>query len=172
MTPIPELEQAYLANRARLLRFLVARGAGDAAEDLLQELWLRLAAGPDPRAACEPAYMMRAADRLMIDRYRSEKQAALREKAWVEAQPGLAANGADAPDSERELAARQQVVLVQQALDEMGPRAAAMFRRHRIDGLPQRVIAEEFGVSRGTVENDLRRVYARIAEIRRAIDEE
>jgi DNA-directed RNA polymerase specialized sigma24 family protein len=38
--------------------------------------------------------------------------------------------------------------------------------------LPQRVIAEEFGVSRGTVENDLRRVYARIAEIRRAIDEE
>ena len=172
MTAISKLEQAYLAHRAKLMRFVVARGAGDAAEDVLQELWLRLAAAPDLQAACEPAYMMRAADRLMIDRYRSDRQAALREKAWVEAQPGLTANGTDVPDSERELAARQQVELVQQALDEMGPRPAAMFRRHRIDGLPQRVIAEEFGVSRGTVENDLRRVYARIAEIRRAIDEE
>ena len=35
------LEQAYLAHRDRLLRFLRARGAGDAAEDLVQDLWLR-----------------------------------------------------------------------------------------------------------------------------------
>jgi RNA polymerase sigma-70 factor (ECF subfamily) len=172
MTPISKLEQAYLANRVKLLRFLIARGSGDSAEDLLQELWLRLAAAPDLRAACEPAYMMRAADRLMIDRYRSEKQAILRDKAWVEAQPGFAANDAAAPDPERALAARQQVVLVQQVLEEVGGRAAALFRRHRIDGSSQRALAEEFGVSRGTVESDLRRVYARIADIRRAIDEE
>lgn len=165
------LEQAFLDQRPRLLRFLAARGAGDAAEDLLQELWLRLAAASDPQAACGLAYMMRAADRLMIDRYRSEKQATAREKAWAETQPGLADNVAPDPGPERAIAARQQVALVQKALGEVGTRAAAMFRRHRIDGLSQRQIADEFGVSLSTVESDLRRVYARIVDLRRTFDE-
>jgi len=171
MPPATALEQAYLAQRDRLLRFLRARGAGDAAEDLLQELWLRLAAAPDPAAACGMAYMMRAADRLMIDRYRSEKQAALRDKAWAESQPGLADNIAPAPAPDRSIAARQEVAIVQQALEEAGVRAAAMFRRHRIDGLSQREIAGEFAVSLSTVESDLRRVYARIVDLRRVLDE-
>jgi len=171
MSSSDTLEQAYLANRARLLRFLVARGAGDAVEDLLQELWIRLAGAPDPRAAANFGFMMRAADRLMIDRYRSERQAGLRDKAWAEAQPGLADNIAPAPGPERSIAARQQVALVQQALDEVGERPAALFRRHRIDGVPQLALAEEFGVSLSTVESDLRRVYARVLDIRRAIDE-
>ncbi len=171
MAANPLLEKAYLAQRERLLRFVRARGAGDAAEDLLQELWLRLAAAPDPAAASGMAYMMRAADRLMIDRYRSAKQAGLREKAWAEAQPGLADNIAPAPGPERSIAARQQLAAVQQALEEVGERAAALFRRHRIDGVSQRALAEEFGISLSTVESDLRRVYARIVDVRRTIDE-
>ena len=160
------LEQAYLAHRDRLLRFLRARGAGEAAEDLLQELWLRLAAAPDPAAASGLAYMMRAADRLMIDRYRSEQQAALRDKAWAEAQPGMADGIAPAPGPERDLAARQEMVRLERALAELGPRPAAILRRHRIDGLTQRDIAAEFGISLSTVESDLRRAYARIVAIR------
>lgn len=165
------LEQAYLAHRDRLLRFVRARGAGDAAEDVVQDLWLRIAAAPDPQAAAGLGYMMRAADRLMIDRYRAERQARLRDEAWAEAQPGLMDNIAPAPDATRIIAARQQVAAVQQALDEAGHRAAAMFRRHRIDGIPQRDIAAEFGVSLSTVESDLRRAYARIVDIRSGTDE-
>lgn len=78
MASHPTLEQAYLAHRPRLLRFLAARGAGDAAEDLLQELWLRLAGAQDPEATAGLSYMMRAADRLMIDRDRSQGH------AWVD----------------------------------------------------------------------------------------
>lgn len=165
------LQQAYLAHRDRLLRFVRARGAGDAAEDVLQDLWLRLAAAPDPQAAAGLGYMMRAADRLMIDRYRAQRQARLRDEAWAEAQPGLAENIAPAPDALRTIAARQQVAAVEQALAEVGQRAAAIFRRHRIDGIPQRDIAAEFGVSLSTVESDLRRAYARIADIRSGTDE-
>jgi RNA polymerase sigma-70 factor (ECF subfamily) len=165
------LESAFLAQRERLLRFLRARGAGEQAEDLLQELWLRLAAAPDPAAACQIGYMMRAADRVMIDRYRSDRQARSREKAWAEVQPGLADNIAPAPGPERELAARQQVALVAEALEGVGERAAALLRRHRVDGVSQRALAEEFGVSLSTVESDLRRAYARIAAIRKVIDE-
>lgn len=165
------LQQAYLAHRDRLLRFVRARGAGDAAEDVVQELWLRLAAAPDPQAAAGLGYMMRAADRLMIDRYRAERQSALRDQAWSEAQPGLADNIAPAPDALRTIAARQQVEAVGQALNEVGERAAAIFRRHRIDGVPQRDIAAEFGVSLSTVESDLRRAYAQILDFRRRSDE-
>lgn len=171
MASTPSLEQAYLAQRERLLRFLRARGAGEAAEDLAQELWLRLAAAPDPVAAANPGYMLRAADRLMIDRYRAERQAASRDKAWAEAQPGLADNIAPAPGAERELAARQEVAAIERALADLGPRAAAIVRRHRIDGQTQRAIAAEFGVSLSTVEADLRRAYALIADARRALDE-
>jgi RNA polymerase sigma factor (sigma-70 family) len=160
------LEQAYLAHRERLLRFLRARGAGEAAEDLLQELWLRLSAAPDPVAATGLGYMMRAADRLMIDRYRSERQARSRDKAWAEAQPGMADGIAPAPGPERAFAAQQEVARLERALAELGARPAAILRRHRIDGLTQREIAAQFGVSLSTVESDLRRAYAAILAMR------
>lgn len=73
---------------------------------------------------------------------------------------------AAAPGPERELAARQEVARVERALAELGPRAAAILRRHRIDGLTQRAIAAEFGVSLSTVESDLRRAYAAILATR------
>ena len=171
MASTPQLEQAYLAHRPRLLRFLAARGAGDAAEDLLQELWLRLAGAADPVAAAGLSYMMRTADRLMIDRYRAQRQAGLRDQAWSETQPGQAENIAPTPDAERTITARQQFAAVEAALAALGERAAAMFRRHRIDGVSQRQIADEFGVSLSTVESDLRRAYRALADVRRTLDE-
>ena len=171
MASNPKLEQAYLAHRPRLLRFLAARGAGDAAEDLLQELWLRLARAADSEAAANLAYMMRAADRLMIDRYRARRQEALREQAWSEAQPGLAEDIDPSPDAERSIAARQHVTRVEQALAALGERPARIFRRHRIDGLAQRDIAAELGISISTVESDLRRAYRAVADLRRTLDE-
>lgn len=171
MTSHPQLEQAYLAHRPRLLRFLAARGAGDAAEDLLQELWLRLSAANDPVAAAGLSYMMRAADRLMIDRYRSQRQAQQRDHAWSQAQPGLIENIAPTPDAERSIAARQHFARVEQTLGMLGERPEAVFRRHRIDGVSQRDIAAEFGVSLSTVESDLRRAYRALADLRRELDE-
>lgn len=171
MPPEAHLEQAYLAHRPRLLRFLAARGAGDAAEDLLQELWLRLSGASDPQAAAGLSYMMRAADRLMIDRYRSQRQAQQRDHAWSQVHFGLAEDIAPTPEFERSIAARQHFARVEQALGALGKRPAAIFRRHRIDGVPQRDIAAEFGVSISTVESDLRRAYRALADLRRELDE-
>ena len=50
-------------------------------------------------------------------------------------------------------------------------RAVAVFRRTRIDGVTQRVIAGELGVSISTVESDLRLVYRALAELRERLDE-
>ncbi len=165
------LETAFVANRSRLLRFLVARGAGDDAEDILQELWLRLSQAADHAAAARLAYMMRTADRLLIDRFRSARQSQLRERRWVEALPGVAEGVSPAPDAGRVIESREHARLVEEALNEVGERPAAIFRRHRIDGTAQRQIAAEFSISLSTVESDLRRAYRAVDEVRKFIDE-
>jgi RNA polymerase sigma-70 factor (ECF subfamily) len=165
------LEAAFLAHRDRLLRFLAARGAGDAAEDVLQELWLKIAAGRTGPVASPLSYLFRAADTLMIDRYRSARQAERREHAWSEANDRAASGASDAPSVERQLIGREHARLVAETLAGLGERAAAIFRRHRVEQVPQRRVAEEFGVSLSTVESDLRRAYAALAALKERIDE-
>lgn len=165
------LEAVFLSNRERLLGFLRAHGAGDAAEDLLQELWIKIAAAPTGPVAQPLSYLFRAANNLMLDRYRSHQQATKRDHDWTEAATTLP-GASDEPSTERRLIAREQLTTMQRTIDALGQRAAAIFRRHRIDGVGQRDIAQEFGVSISTVESDLRRAYRTVIETRRRFDEE
>jgi hypothetical protein len=50
------LEAVYLDNRDKLLRFLRARGAGEAAEDLIHDLWLKVVGRSDGPIANPVAY--------------------------------------------------------------------------------------------------------------------
>jgi RNA polymerase sigma-70 factor (ECF subfamily) len=166
------LEGAFLENRERLVRFLVARGAGDAAEDLVQEIWLKIASGGSGPVASPVSYLYRAADRLLIDRYRSQRQEGKRARAWSELHHGTVPGVSDAPSAERDLAARDLARLVAELLADLEPpRVAEVFRRHRVEGIPQRQVAEEFGVSLSTVESDLRKAYAALAAFKERHDE-
>jgi RNA polymerase sigma-70 factor (ECF subfamily) len=107
----------------------------------------------------------------MIDRYRSQRQADKRNRHWSEASSGTEPGVADSPSVERQLIAREQARLVAETIEALGPRAAATFRRHRVEGLPQRQVAQELGVSLSTVESDLRRAYQALAELRERLDE-
>jgi len=164
------LEAVFFASRDRLLGFLRAQGAGDAAEDLLQELWLKISAAPTGPVAQPLSYLYRAANNLMLDRYRSQQQAVKRDRDWTETAT-TAPGQSDEPSSERRLIGREQLRLAEQRLDALGARAAAIFRRHRLDGIGQREIAGEFGVSLSTVEADLRRAYRAMIELRSEFDE-
>jgi RNA polymerase sigma-70 factor (ECF subfamily) len=166
------LESAFFDHRERLVRFLVARGAGDAAEDLVQDVWLKISSGRAGPIASPVAYLYRVADSLMIDRFRSRRQAARRDKDWAEIDSGAVPGVSDAPSAERQLAAREFVRLVAELLARLEPpRIAEVFRRHRIDGVPQKQVAEEFGVSLSTVESDLRTAYRALAELKERHDE-
>ena len=158
------IEGVLLANRDRIVRFLTVRGAGDAAEDLFQDLWMRLTDRPTGPIADPLPYIMRAANNLMLDRYRSARQSSLRDAAWTEA------SSAQKPSAETALISREQLARVEQAITATGDRSARIFRRFRVDGLAQREIAVEMGVSLSTVEADLRRVYAALAAVRRQFD--
>ena len=137
-------------SRGILLRYLRAHGAGDAAEDCLQELWLKISAARPGPIGNPQSYFFRMATNLMIDRRRAEVQ----------------------PDPERTAASRQQLAIVEEALKRLPARALDIFRRHRIEGRSQREIAAELGLSTSTIESDLRQVYRLLAEVRERIDEE
>jgi RNA polymerase sigma-70 factor (ECF subfamily) len=161
------LQAIFLANRATLLRFLVARGARDEAEDLLHEMWLKVAAAPTGPVASPLSYLFRTAENLMRDRHRATRQTALRERAWDESHSPASTGVSDAPSGERTLIARETLSRIERALDMVGARARDIFRLHRIEGLAQRDIAARMGVSLSTVESDMRKAYRAVLEARR-----
>lgn len=161
------LQAIFLAQRAALLRFLRARGAGDAAEDVLQDLWLKLESGAPQAPIAEPlSYLYRAADNLMLDRRRSSVRRSAREDAWGEAADGSEPGVSDAPSADRVLAARDELRRVQAALDALGDRTATIFRRHRVDGIGQRDIAAEEGISLSAVEKHLQKAYRALVALK------
>jgi RNA polymerase sigma factor (sigma-70 family) len=166
------LEGAFLENRERLVRFLVARGAGDAAEDLAQEIWLKISSARPGPIASPLSYLYRVADTLMIDRFRSQRQGSRRDRDWSELNLGAVPGVSDAPSAERQVAAGELVRRVAELLARLEPpRVAEVFRRHRIDGVAQRQVAAEFGISLSTVESDLRIAYRALADLKEHYDE-
>jgi RNA polymerase sigma factor (sigma-70 family) len=166
------LQQIFEQNREPLLRYLRAQGAGDAAEDLLQELWLKLSTAPPGPIASPRSYLFRAATNLIIDRRRSEAQARRREREWSSLADRLPDSAANDPGPDRQIAGRRTLALVEAELAKLPPRALSIFRQHRIEGRTQREIAAAMGLSASTIESDLRTVYRLLDELRRRLDEE
>lgn len=166
------LQQVFEENRESLLRYLRAHGAGDSAEDLLQELWLKAASHPGGPIASPRNYLFRAATNLMIDYRRSEFQGRRREDEWSSLADRKGNAVANDPGPDRSLDGRRQLAAVERELQKLPPRALAIFREHRLEARTQREIAARFGISASTVESDLRLAYRLLDEIRRQFDEE
>ena len=164
------LEQVYLLNRPALLRFLRARGAGDSAEDLLQELWIKAAAATDGPIRDPLPYLYRAANNLMLDRYRGRIREARRELEYAGDPQSPGEPGPATPSGEEAVISRQELRRAQEALTELGERTEAVFRRFRLEGASQRQIAEEQGISLSAVEKHLQKAYRRLIELRRRLD--
>ena len=169
--PPQGLQAVFLDNRDKLLRFLAAHGAGDAAEDVLQELWLRVSTANAGPITQPMSYLYRAANNLMVDRFRSRRQAEQREQHWTEAAGPTIPDRSDEPAADRRLVAREALAGAEAVLNDLGVRAATIFRRHRIEGVQQRDIAQDMGISLSTVEADLRRAYRALIDYRRSLDE-
>ena len=169
--PRGSLQQVYLAMRPMLLRLLLARQAGEEAEDILQELYLKLERPPRGPIGDAPAYLYRMAENLLLDRRRSKARAMRRDQAWLSTHRA-AGDADDAPDAERALIARERLATMERALDALPERCAQAFRRFRVDGAPQRAIAEELGVSLSAIEKDLQRAYRAVLDAEAAFDAE
>jgi len=162
------LQRILIDERARFVRFLRARGAGDDAEDVLHDLWQRVAAAPAQPVADPVSYLFRAAENLMRDRRRSDSSRARRQQDWHD----VSLPPHDEPPGVAMLIARERLGEAAEVLAALGPRVSTVFHRARLDAVPQPVIARELGVSLSSVEKDLQKAYRALAQLRKKFDAE
>lgn len=167
------LLQTFAAARPALLRFLVTRGAApDDAEEILQELYLKLLTETIGPVAQPRAYLYRMASNHFAGARRSAGRRVRREEEWTELRGGSDGAVDEAPSVEAALIAREQLAILQRVLDGLPERTRQIFRRFRVELEPQRRIAEDLGISVSAVEKHLSRAYAEIAAAKRLLDED
>jgi len=148
-------------NRVALLGFLTARcGARDVAEDLLQDLWIKVNSQPSGPVASPRSYLFRMANNLVLDRARGMQRAMRRDRVWVEAEQGpataLPEHQPDLSDPADEVLARkQEAQALHDAIAGLPAGAARALRLYRFEELGQTEIAQVMGISRSGVEKHL-----------------
>lgn len=154
------LEQLYLQNRSLLLRFLRARAhdAGEA-EDLLQELWMRLARQPAGPVGNGVGYLFQAANNLVLDRARERRRRNLRDRLWTEAELGqdtaMGELAAKTPSPVDALVEQEEVRQLQAAIDALPAGARRALLLHKIEDCSHAEIAARLGISRSGVEKHI-----------------
>ena len=162
-SPLPpepeEPVRTYLELRPNLLRFFAARlGSTEAAEDLMQELYLRAAKAAPGEAVQNPrSWLFTAGSNILIDLRRTGQRSAARDGAWTrDVQPSDdAAAALSTPTPETIVSGRQRLSRVLERVDAMPPRMAEAFRLHKLQGLSQAQTAQRMGVSQKAVEKHL-----------------
>jgi RNA polymerase sigma-70 factor (ECF subfamily) len=157
-TAAPEnpLLAVYLEKRANLVRFFAARlGSLEAAEDLTQDLYLKLSVMDAIEDVQNPmALLYRMGANLMLDRLRRERRSAAREDAWLKiARTTVGGEDVvDQPPADEALAGRQRLAQLIAGLDGLPPRMRQAFRLHKLEGLSHAETARAMGVSISAVE--------------------
>jgi RNA polymerase sigma factor (sigma-70 family) len=133
-----------------LVRFL-RRNWSDEAEvaDLRQEAYVRVyesATRQIPYLA--KPFLFQVVRNLIIDRLRQKSVVSIETIADFE----LLNVTNDDPSPEHQVEARQQIRLLQLALDELPPRCREVIILRKVEGLSQREVAQRMGITEATVE--------------------
>ena len=127
-------------------------GSPDAADEVLQEAYLRVERMPALGMVFHPrTYLFRMALNIAADRHRSERRRLARSEV-----ERLLRLEHDELDPERIAEARSSVRSLVQALDELPPRRRAIIVAARVEGLTVAKIAARFGVSTRFIERELK----------------
>ncbi|WP_208417442.1 RNA polymerase sigma factor [Sphingopyxis panaciterrae] len=165
------LMQTFMQIRPALHRFLIARGTSAAeAEDVLQEISLRLstdAIGPvaDPRA-----YLYKMASNQFQLHRRTEQRRTRREEDWVDSTSEEMREIDPGASAELQLIQREQIAILRAALDGLPERTRWVFLQFRVEGEAQKQIAATLGISVSAVEKHLTRAYGAIASTKLLLD--
>jgi RNA polymerase sigma factor (sigma-70 family) len=147
----------YEQHRSEILRFLRARTGNPAeAEDVVQELWIKVQAGDSGPVANGRAYLFRMAHNLVLDRLREQRRRQVRDGSWsVERSAGVTADG-DLVDpgqgTESELVVKEDLARLATAIEQLPAGARRAFCLHKLDGLSHSEVAARLGISRSGVE--------------------
>jgi RNA polymerase sigma factor (sigma-70 family) len=158
--PTTRLLEAYFARREELKRFFTARfGSAERAEDLVQDLYLKVATlDDDPPVANPGGYLYRLAMNLMLDQVRQQNRARARDSAWRrDHHQSLGGDDiADEPSIEDALTAKRKLALLMAGLDALPAQTQKVFRLHKFEGLTHAQTAARLGMSQRMVEKHIR----------------
>lgn len=154
-----QLDALFREEAPRLLSFFRrTTGDADAASDLLQESFARIARIPSLAQIRRPAaYLQRVARNLLLDRHQEKAS-----RGWRHEPLHEDVSIAVAPSQEAEMEARQLLELYEAALSSLSPRSREIFLLSRRDGLTYKQIQASTGLSMGTVEYHMMRALAHI----------
>jgi RNA polymerase sigma-70 factor (ECF subfamily) len=153
------LTRAFFERREALLLFLASRTRSMAmAEDLVQDLYVKLTASPPQGEVKSPqALLYRMAVNMMTDQMRSRQRSARRDGEWREATHDRI-GGEDVvrePAADEVLLQKERMRLLAVAVAELPPQMQRAFRLHKLEGKSQAETAEIMGVSRKMVEQHI-----------------
>jgi RNA polymerase sigma factor (sigma-70 family) len=173
-SPQSGLKDLYREHRAALLRFVAARCGDPAdAEDILQDLWLRLDTVGTGPIGNGRAYLFRMSQNLVLDRLRERRRREQRDDQWMTATFERDVRLPDTPDSadgaEVALIKRQDAKLLARAIAQLPTGAGKVLRLHKLEGLSQSEVAATLGISRSGVEKHM---AVAMAHLRRALAED
>lgn len=163
------LTQLFGELRGELLRFLAARiGDRSEAEDLVQELWLRVSTVDPGPIANGRAYLYRVAQNLVLDRVRERRRRERRDGEWADSQTiKVAGEAADArPNAADAIIEREDAAALAAAIAALPEGAGRAFRLHKLEGLPHAEVAARLGISRSGVE---KHIAVAMTHLRRAL---
>jgi RNA polymerase sigma factor (sigma-70 family) len=145
--------QEVLPLEPMLTRFLQRNWRGESEiTDLRQEIYARVyEAACRERPLMVKPFMFQIARNLVIDRLRQQSVVSLESVADFDC-----LNVSDEePSSEAYVAARQELRILQAALDSLPPRCRQVVVLRKVEGLSQKEVAARMGVTTETVENQV-----------------
>lgn len=160
------LVQAFFEKRDTLLLFLAARTRSMAeAEDLVQELYLKIAA-VETEVRTPTALLYRMAANLAVDHIRSARRSAGRDARWrMETRTTVGDEDVvPGPAADEAIAERQRARLLAEAVADLPPQMGRAFRLNKLEGLTQAKTAEAMGISQKMVEHHIQAAIKRLSE--------
>jgi len=161
------LDQIYRRERPRLLRLLSRRVSTDCAEDMIQQMFVRLVkrdGGGHAPVMAPGAYLREAAGNLVRDRARALARTGEDRHVAVEDLP--LASG----DPVAMLEARDRLARIEQAVGRLKPLTREIFLACRLDGYSYAEIAERTGLSVRGVEKQMSRALKQLGRQLRSHD--
>jgi len=158
------LTRLLLSERPSLMR-LAQRIVGSAAsaEDVTQGLWLRIQRiEDDPPITNKRAYLYRLVTNLAVDHVKADD----RHNAVQDEARALLWGADHALAADRIVIASDTLRRVEAVVAALPDQTRRIFHLHRFEGLTQRAIAEQLGISTTAVEKHMRRAMSALASAR------